>query len=150
MKAFHMPAESMRAIPLPASDQVGLFHRSSPLGASPTAHPADAPDMACPQCWTGLTAIAIAEQAALRCENCRGVVMATEAFTEVVHQRWKNALAHGQHSPSVDAEDFVRILKCPRCGHCMKPRAGADVVDACPRCDLVWLDHRDRSRLEQA
>jgi uncharacterized C2H2 Zn-finger protein len=77
-------------------------------------------------------------------------MMSTEAFAEVLQQRWAQALTHGQHAPAIDPEEFVRILKCPRCGHCMEPRAGAGFVDACPRCDLVWLDHRDRTRLEQA
>jgi Zn-finger nucleic acid-binding protein len=78
------------------------------------------------------------------CRHCRGSLIATSVFvllTETVraHQTQGAVIPH-----AADPEELKRHIRCPQCHQPMDTHyyagPGNVVIDACPHCELNWLD----------
>jgi Zn-finger nucleic acid-binding protein len=111
-------------------------------------------DVACPVCSTGLVTASVAEVRVLHCPKCRGVLAAQEAFSTMV--KLLRAGARGEPDPvrPVSQEALQREIACPYCVRAMDTHPyygpGNAVVDNCPRCAVIWLDHGELADIRDA
>lgn len=110
--------------------------------------------LACPVCGIVLHAARVDAFAALSCTRCRGVLLTNEHFGHVVRQRRKLRQTPPHDPIPLDAEDLRRELHCPCCGGPCDTHPyygpGAVVVDTCPRCHVIWVDHGELYVIEHA
>jgi Zn-finger nucleic acid-binding protein len=112
--------------------------------------------MTCPRCSGDLESTTLDDLGyihnAHRCVRCAGLWVGPkqiDAISMTVEERW----IEFHHVPS-DEEQQVP-LRCPACagGVMMKklvsPRDPSVVMDVCPTCKHVWLDHGEREAIEQ-
>ena len=99
----------------------------------------------CPVCQMCLVTASVAEAPALHCRNCRGVLMDQESFAFVV--RLLRTRTRGLPEPPrpLNLEDLEREMDCPHCTGVMDTHPyygpGNVVIDVCPCCAIIWLDH---------
>lgn len=111
-------------------------------------------DVACPVCSTRLVEASVAEVGVLHCPKCRGVLARQEAFSTMV--KLLRARASGEPEPvrPVNQEALQREIACPHCGRTMDTHPyygpGNAVVDNCPRCAEIWLDHGELANIRDA
>jgi LSD1 subclass zinc finger protein len=110
-------------------------------------------DQDCPVCAIPLTHAALAKVRILYCTRCRGMLMAMDAFVELIDEL--RALGSGtvpQVAP--DRKDLTRKSNCPQCHQLMDTHyyagPGNVVIDSCDRCSLNWLDHGEIMRIVHA
>ena len=89
--------------------------------------------------------------AALRCDECRGTLLALEDY-----RQWRDApgRASTERSGAVVVEDYPAARQCPACTYLMqRVRVGATPdfrLDRCAACDLLWLDPGEWDALHSA
>ncbi len=102
-------------------------------------------ELSCPVCPEQVLEGALLEgQPAHRCPECRGLLSELPSFSRAVSYR-RSQRKGGANQPELfDSSELQRGIKCPQCRHRMEnyPYAGGGnaVVDACNRCQLIWLD----------
>lgn len=100
---------------------------------------------ACAMCAGVLVAAAVADVPVLYCRQCHGLLIAQTSFGALVSY----LRARSQHESPVprplNRDDLRRTLPCPHCQRLMDTHPyygpGNIVIDVCPHCALVWLDH---------
>jgi LSD1 subclass zinc finger protein len=107
----------------------------------------------CPACEQVLERAVLDETPAEACPRCHGLLLADEAFAIVVRQRRASYRGPEVTPPPVDPAKLAGQHLCPDCSrpmdrHCYGGGPGNQVIDACPRCGLVWLDSGELSALE--
>lgn len=99
----------------------------------------------CPRCHGDLVAAAVAETRVAYCARCRGVLANRLAFGAVVGYLRSRAKTPAVPPRPVDLTQLARRLQCPQCGQTMDVHPyygpGNIVIDTCPACELLWLDH---------
>jgi Zn-finger nucleic acid-binding protein len=108
----------------------------------------------CPVCREPLKHAAVESLRVLYCENCRGLLVDTEAFV-VLLNTIRGSGRQGSAPPRpLDREELQREIQCPSCGRQMDthPYAGPGniVIDNCVRCHHNWLDHAELKRIAAA
>jgi len=109
----------------------------------------------CPTCARPLQTGLIEGRRVLYCESCFGVVLQHADFCAVVRERAARRAGQEPVAPRpIDPSSFQRQLKCPSCRSVMDVHPyygpGNIVVDTCADCGLMWLDHGELTRVEQA
>jgi Zn-finger nucleic acid-binding protein len=107
----------------------------------------------CPCCERPLAAAALDGDAVGYCTACRGILLSSDHFAQVIASRREvNGRRHRRVEP-IDPTEFRRISRCPRCGRRTDTHTygggGNAVIDSCHRCHLVWLDAGELTVLEQ-
>ena len=102
-------------------------------------------DYSCPVCPDQLLGGAMLEgQPVHTCSRCRGLLSDLASFGYAVASRRSRHKKAAIEKQPFDPLELCRHVKCPRCQHQMEnyPYAGGGnvVVDACDRCQLIWLD----------
>jgi len=105
----------------------------------------EADERQCPVCLDPLAPAAVAGCRVLHCRNCRGILLYTSTFLEIVEALKKSVDGPAGPPQPIDPAEFDRIVKCPECGERMETHPylgpGNVVIDSCGPCRLVWLDH---------
>ena len=111
-------------------------------------------ELACPVCEQTLVAGTIDKRRVLHCERCRGVLATNAEFVEIVKSRRSKYSGPDLRPTPLDQKQLKRSLRCPACRSAMDTHPyygpGAIVVDTCPRCFLIWLDHGEIAVIEQS
>jgi Zn-finger nucleic acid-binding protein len=90
----------------------------------------------------------------LHCNSCRGVLIGQEHSRIIIEYR--RARASGPPDPPrpLNRADLRRKLHCPRCRRTMQTHPyygpGNFVIDSCPHCRFVWLDHGELNTATRA
>lgn len=111
-------------------------------------------EIECPTCAVPLSAGAVEEIRVLYCETCRGLLVDSEGFAEIIRtRRAKHALPASTPRP-MDPEEFKRRVDCPACERKMEVHPyygpGNVVIDSCCRCQVIWLDHGEIAAIQRA
>jgi Zn-finger nucleic acid-binding protein len=110
--------------------------------------------LTCPRCRMPLTAAVVEGQKSLHCESCRGLLVTNSTFGHIVGVR--RSRFDGSKLPPVpfDPAELDRAVACPACQRRMDTHPyggpGPVVVDTCPECTLIWLDHGELAKIERA
>ena len=108
----------------------------------------------CPVCSGHLTKAVLDGVTVLFCHDCRGLLLANDAFAEIVQNRRARYDNAPITPPPFDPTELDRKIKCPHCHRHMDTYAyygpGNVVIDGCPRCHLVWCDHGEVTVIEKA
>jgi Zn-finger nucleic acid-binding protein len=110
----------------------------------------------CPVCTTVLMDQAVLDDAhAVHfCSKCRGMLLPRDTFGAAVGKRRAWANGPGVQPPPMDRRALDRKLSCPLCAGRFATYAyggpGAVVMDACERCDVIWLDYRELKQIVDA
>lgn len=130
------------------------FPNASPETADGVKVLGEQSELHCPLCDLPLVASSIEKHRVLHCEHCRGVLATNDEFSEIVKKRrarWQGVATTPQ---PINPEELERNVRCPACGQSMDTHPyygpGNAVVDTCPRCFLVWLDHGELALIEEA
>lgn len=125
---------------VPATDEDGV------VVLEPTTH-------LCPVCSKPLSNATLERQDMLYCAACHGMLFEMERFPPLLeilreHRYWSCS------SQSPRDSDSARTLHCPLCNGEMDEHAyggGGNVnVDSCEKCDVIWLDRGELSRIVAA
>ena len=88
------------------------------------------------------------------CERCRGLGMPRQTFAEAVRRLRARQSGPPIDPAPIDPTELARVLNCSTCGTSMETRRydgpGNIVIDACSRCDVIWLDHDELTRIIHA
>lgn len=108
----------------------------------------------CPVCQEPLKLASLDELPGLYCGHCRGLLMEQVVFGQLVALRRGRASGPGVQRPPLDRMQLERRLRCPNCGQVMEtyPYSGPGniVIDACLRCQAIWLDTGELQAIENA
>jgi Zn-finger nucleic acid-binding protein len=114
----------------------------------------EAGGVVCPACESPLSKGGIKGSQILFCENCRGILVDSENFAEVVRRRRADRSGPPDEPRPLDPADLKRHIDCPLCGRPMEVHPyygpGNAVIDSCARCRMVWLDHGELAAIVQA
>lgn len=112
--------------------------------------------MKCPRCSGALEPTSLRELAlkydAHACAACKGLWVGPKQLKDIettVEQRW----IEFRGIPNAQKQQVP--MKCPQCegGVLMKkvvsPRDSNVIMDVCPTCQHVWLDHGEREAIQQ-
>ena len=108
---------------------------------------------ACPSCTRELSAAVLEGCKVLACAGCKGMLMPRGTFARIVdarRAREPRTIVPGAIRPF----DLPRHLTCPSCGGDMMTHPyygpGNIIIDTCERCNLLWLDPGELTRIAQA
>ena len=112
-------------------------------------------DSQCPACAHPLLTGLIENRRALYCALCFGVLLRHADFGSIIQERAARRVGGEPAEPRpIDPAAFGRHLNCPSCRNAMEVHPyygpGNIVVDTCAECGLIWLDHGELTRVEQA
>jgi LSD1 subclass zinc finger protein len=141
----HLRCPFCTAICLPADLELSA-DRVAPLGRETGNH--------CPACDSPLQVGRLDGCLVECCATCGGLLVATTEFACVVQKR-RAAYAGADRRPvPLAARELERRLTCPRCAEPMEVHPyygpGNVVIDSCPGCRIVWLDHGEMAAIETA
>ena len=101
--------------------------------------------LACPICHEELSLASLEAMRVLYCPKCRGVLADQQVFLALVEYQRAHATTPPSRPHPLESEHLLREITCPSCGLPMDTHPyygpGNLVVDNCPRCDIIWLDH---------
>ena len=132
--AYHFPAESRDGIRL--------------LGPAPEKLP-------CPMCGASLH-MALLDDVyhGHQCPQCRGLLLETAVFRDVVQRRRAAATEPPEPPQPRNLTELERRLPCPRCRQTMDAHPyygpGNIIVDTCNTCHTLWLDPQELARVVNA
>jgi Zn-finger nucleic acid-binding protein len=134
--------DTTHVIEAPAVDGVRIVRRSE------SAPP-------CPLCAAPLADALLDETFRVEhCERCRGLTMPRQTFAEAIRRLRARQSGTPVDPAPIDPTELGRTLDCPKCQAQMDTRRydgpGNIVIDACSRCDVIWLDYGELSRIIQA
>ena len=102
-------------------------------------------DVACPVCRAPLSTASVEDARLLHCRKCRGLLTRQDAFFYIVKTKRARASGPPDRPRPLNPADLNRKLTCPHCGQFMDTHPyygpGNFVIDSCPSCAVVWLDH---------
>ncbi len=108
----------------------------------------------CPICEMDLTEALIERYPVLHCEKCRGVLATNDEFLKIVRKIRSESKDVQRDHVAINPTELKRQVGCPRCSKTMDVHPyygpGAVVIDTCPRCQVIWLDHGEISVIETA
>jgi Zn-finger nucleic acid-binding protein len=108
----------------------------------------------CPTCRRPLVLGAIERTEVSTCQNCRGLLLPQSAFFDTVRYLRARASQPPLDPPPTNLKELQRKIRCPRCHQPMDTHPyggpGNIVIDTCPRCELLWLDHGELTRVIRA
>jgi len=111
-------------------------------------------DLSCPVCERRLSSGALDGQQVGYCEQCRGVLIDNESFSEVIRSRRKKYAGEEAIPTPLDQGELLRKIRCPNCERVMDvfPYYGPGnvAIDSCESCHLIWFDHGEILAIEQA
>ena len=112
-------------------------------------------DSECPCCLHLLQTGLIEGRRGLYCGRCFGMLLRHEDFGGIIQERQARRAGIEPAEPRpIDPEAFQRRLNCPSCREQMDVHPyygpGNIVIDTCAPCGLMWLDHGELTRVEQA
>ena len=111
-------------------------------------------ELSCPLCDMPLIAGSVEKHRVLHCEHCRGILATNDEFAEIVKKRRAKRPGAAHEQQALNPEELERDVRCPACSQPMDTHPyygpGNAVVDSCPRCFLVWLDHGELGMIEKA
>lgn len=114
----------------------------------------EASGVICPACQHGLAKGAIKGSHVLFCENCRGILVDSDHFAEVVRRRRADRTGPPDEPRPLDPSELERHIDCPLCGLTMDVHPyygpGNAVIDSCARCRMIWLDYGEMTAIVQA
>ncbi|WP_044303244.1 TFIIB-type zinc ribbon-containing protein [Rhodopirellula sallentina] len=92
------------------------------------------------------------------CRKCQGVLLQRSAFAQLVRERRAEYVGPdrtGEFDPALDGpRDHHSRLTCPSCQTLMDSffyaGPGRVAIDSCCRCESVWLDCGEISRIAEA
>jgi Zn-finger nucleic acid-binding protein len=117
-----------------------------------SGEPSD-PSLNCPVCFLPLVKGSLAKSTVLCCVQCRGLLMATGLFSDVVDEL-HSTLDHAAVQTPADHDDLKRVIQCPQCNRRMDTHSyagpGNVVVDTCDNCEFIWLDRGEITRIARA
>lgn len=94
------------------------------------------------------------EYPALYCEECAGVLISNQNFSEVLHRRRRNKGRVDTDPDPINPEELNRKIHCPNCMRRMDVHPyfgpGNVVIDSCCNCFLIWFDHGEIATIEKA
>jgi Zn-finger nucleic acid-binding protein len=133
----------------------GAFHFPNPsrdgirlLGQAPEKLP-------CPVCGESLY-IALLDDVyrGHQCPKCRGLLLPTAVFRDVVLRRRAAAAEPPEPPRPRNLAELERRLACPRCGQTMNTHPyygpGNIIIDTCYTCHTLWLDPQELARVVNA
>jgi Zn-finger nucleic acid-binding protein len=111
-------------------------------------------ELLCPVCALPLAGGAIDGQHILFCHNCRGVLATNANFATIIKLRRAAHEGPNEIPAPLDPEQLLRHVRCPACRSPMAVHPyygpGSVVVDTCPDCHLIWLDHGEIGVIQKA
>ncbi len=111
-------------------------------------------DVACPVCREHLVAGTVEKVRIVYCHRCRGILIPSEVFAQVVRDRRRQNSSVDESPVPIDLEQYGRRLDCPLCSGPMEVHPyhgpGNAVIDSCAACHLIWLDHCELAAIERA
>lgn len=111
-------------------------------------------DRRCPVCHVALMAGAIDGRSMTHCDRCRGILVSSDDFFQIVRAR--RAVFDGPPAAPrrLDHGELRRSVPCPACSRSMEVHPyygpGNVVIDSCRPCRLIWLDHGEMASIERA
>lgn len=108
----------------------------------------------CPRCQAPLAVATVEGKSVLHCEKCKGLLASNRSFGHIVSVR-RERYGRSNASPMpFDPQELNRRIECPACQRLMDTHAyggpGPVVVDTCPECEFIWLDHGELAKIERA
>ncbi len=108
----------------------------------------------CPACGTQLHRGLMEEAGIEHCPRCCGLLLPGDLFREVIQNR-RSAYSGPDNKPTpVDPTVLSTCRDCPTCHQRMDTHPyygpGNTVIDACARCDTIWLDAGEVTALVRA
>lgn len=117
----------------------------------PLGHPTD---HNCPVCVRALVEAVVGEREAEYCEGCRGILVGTDEFRDIVQQRRAGYAGPDARPTPINSRALERNVSCPGCHAAMDVHPfygpGNTVIDSCRGCGLVWLDSGELTAIERA
>lgn len=114
----------------------------------------DVSPLACPVCSVPLVKAALADQEVTYCKSCRGVLISMHIFPGLLDELRARREGHARVQTPLDRKAFDRHLDCPQCHQHLDTHTydgpGNVVIDSCSKCDLIWLDYGEMSRIVRA
>ncbi len=108
----------------------------------------------CPVCDAELQASLIDETPACHCPNCRGLLLSSTQFRQIVEDRRAAYTGPDIAVAQPHPIELERKLACPRCHESMEVHpyygAGRAIIDSCLACQLVWIDKGELTGLERS
>jgi len=108
----------------------------------------------CPACRVELKAASVEGQDVSYCDRCRGILLKSAVFRQVIDARIKRGCSREAPNRIADDEALARTISCPRCRVEMSRHPyygpGDAVIDCCGECLLLWLDHPELTVIVKA
>jgi Zn-finger nucleic acid-binding protein len=108
----------------------------------------------CPTCGGTLVDGMMDDCRVGHCPGCRGVLLAGEDFAAIVRARRASYRRADAMPVPLEPLELQRRVDCPCCRTPMDVHPyygpGNTVIDSCPTCGVVWLDHGEIARIERA
>ncbi|HIE98991.1 MAG TPA: hypothetical protein EYG03_23200 [Planctomycetes bacterium] len=109
----------------------------------------------CPVCPKTLCTGQIEERPVLYCGGCYGLLLKNEDFGAITRtRRARRVGGEAEACRPLNMDEYDRRIRCPNCRERMEVHPyygpGNIVMDSCPGCQYVWLDHGELRTVEQA
>lgn len=111
-------------------------------------------EILCPSCYKTLMFCTMCDVKSVGCPGCRGLLIDGAAFGQIT-QSLRAQYCGPNKIPTPPAEDTLKVQRqCPACNGVMDTHRyygpGNVVIDACPVCELVWLDQKELAQIVMA
>jgi Zn-finger nucleic acid-binding protein len=127
------------------------FPEESQDGVRVIGEPAET---SCPVCKRPLVLAWVKETRVWHCQKCRGLLLPQLAFLATIQYLRARASGPPIQPPPLNRKELHRQIDCPQCGERMHTHPyggpGNIVIDNCPHCLVVWLDHEELARVRDA
>lgn len=111
-------------------------------------------DLECTVCSRPMTQAAMDGRKVSFCESCRGVLISSDDFLQVVGLRREKRQGPPDEPRPLNPEDLRRQIHCPSCRRSMEVHpyygGGSVVIDSCRNCHSIWLDYGEMAVIERA
>ena len=112
-------------------------------------------DFHCPNCVeTNLEVGTVHKAQVCFCNNCRGFVIDSESFGELVRVLRAEYVGADDKPKLMDQSQLRKQRPCPACFESMNTHPyygpGNVVIDSCLHCKLTWLDHKELTMIQRA
>jgi Zn-finger nucleic acid-binding protein len=108
----------------------------------------------CPRCGEALSLVALDDVSARYCATCRGILLASQDFAQVVQSRRSGYSGPDAQPRPLAREHLQHRIECPKCGRSMEVHPyygpGNQIIDSCHPCRLIWLDSGELAAIERA
>lgn len=111
-------------------------------------------DHDCPACGLRLNKALMDQATVEHCPACHGVLLAGDLFAHIIENRRREYRGADEVAAPIETAQLSVRRDCPSCGQRMETHPyygpGNTVLDACGRCDLIWLDAGETTVLVKA